>query len=117
VDTYALAQRSLFVLPASLPQDLMDAHWRELETPRTFSDAQRGQDLLQLLPEPVDRALTGPPRSQFGARSDSKPKEFVSALNNLEWLPEIVPGYGKQHCLEIRNFFRSRGGCDAPTYR
>jgi hypothetical protein len=95
----------------------MDAHWRELETPRTFSDAQRGQDLLQLLPEPVDRALTGPQRSQFGARSDSKPKEFVSALNNLEWLPEIVPGYGKQHCLEIRNFFRSRGGCDAPTYR
>jgi hypothetical protein len=117
VDTYALAQRSLFVLPASLPQDLMDAHWRELETPRTFSDAQRGQDLLQLLPEPVDRALTGPQRSQFGARSDSKPKEFVSALNDLEWLPEIVPGYGKQHCLEIRNFFRSRGGCHAPTYR
>jgi hypothetical protein len=117
VDAYALAQRSLFVLPASLPQDLTDAYWRELETPRTFSDAQRSQDLLQLLLKSVDRALTGPHTSQFGARSDSKPKEFVSALNELEWLPEIVPGYGEQHPLEIRDFFRSRGGCHAPTYR
>jgi len=117
VDAYALAQRSLFVLPASLPQDLMDAYWRELETPRTFSDAQRSQDLPQWLPKPIDRVLTGPQTSQFGARSDSKPKEFVSALNGLEWLPEVVPGYGEQHPLVIRNLFRSRGGCHAPTCR
>jgi len=117
MDAYALAQRSLFVLSASLPQDLMDAYWRELETPRTFSDAQRSQDLLQLLLKPVDRALAGPQTSQFGARSDSKSKEFVSALNDLKWLPEIVPGYGEQHPLEIRDFFRSRDGCHAPTYR
>jgi hypothetical protein len=117
VDAYALAQRSLFVLPASLPQDLMDAYRHELETSRTFPDAQRSQYLLQLLPKPVDRALTGPQTSQFGARSDSKPKEFVSALNDLEWLPEIVPSYGEQHPLEIRDLFRSCGGCHAPTCR
>jgi hypothetical protein len=68
----ALAQRSLFVLPASLPQDLIDAYWRELETLRTFSDAQRSQDLLQLLPKPVDRALTGP---QTSVLLQGKPEE------------------------------------------
>ena len=29
----------------------------------------------------------------------------MSALNDLEWLPEIVPGYDEQHPLEIRAFF------------
>jgi hypothetical protein len=117
VDAYALAQRSLLVLSAGLPQDLMDAKRRELETSRTFSDAQRSQYLLQLVPKPIDRALAGSQTSQFGARSDSKPKEFVSALNDLEWLSEVVPGYGQQHPLEIRDFFRSRGACHPPTQR
>jgi hypothetical protein len=117
VDAYAPAQRSLFVLTASLPQDLIDAHRRQLQAPRRFPDSQRSQDLLQLLLEPVDGVLTGPQISKFGARSDSKPKELVSALNDLEWLPEIVPGYGEQRCLEIRDFARSRGGCHAPSYR
>jgi hypothetical protein len=117
VDAYAPAQRSLFVLAAGLPQDLLDAYRRKLKASRAFSDAQRSQDLLELLLEPVDRVLTGSQISKFGARSDSNPEEFVSALNDLEWLPEIVPGYGEQHCLEIRDFFRSRGGCHAPTYR
>jgi hypothetical protein len=49
-----------------------------------------------LLLEPIDRILTGPERSQFGARANSKPKKFVSALNDLEWLAEIVPGYSEQ---------------------
>jgi hypothetical protein len=68
VDAYALAQRSLFVLAASLPQDLVDAYRCELEAPRAFSDAQRSQDLLQLLLKPVDSVLTGPQkvRSSFG---------------------------------------------------
>jgi hypothetical protein len=101
MDAYALAQRSLMILAVSLPEHLMDAYRRQLKTPRTFSDAQRGQDLLQLLLKSVDRPLTGPQTSQFGARSDSKPKEFVSALNDLEWLPEIVPGYGEQHPFKI----------------
>ena len=101
MDAYALAQRGPFILSASLPQDLMDAYRHELEAPRTFSDAQRSQDLLQLLLKPVDRVLTGPQKSQFGARSDSKAKKFVSALNDLEWLPEIVSGYGEQHSFKI----------------
>jgi hypothetical protein len=33
VDAYALAQRSLFVLTASLPQDLLNAYRREFEAP------------------------------------------------------------------------------------
>jgi hypothetical protein len=116
VDAYALAQRSLFVLPASLPQDLMDAYWRELETPRTFSDAQRSQDLLQLLLKPVDRILTGSQISQLGARSDSMPEEFVGALNDLEWLAKIVTRYGKQYSLEIRDFVRRSRGRHVPRY-
>jgi hypothetical protein len=117
VNAYALAQRSLPVLAASLPEHLMDAYRRQLETSPAFSDAQRSQNLFQLLLEPVDRILTGSQRSQFGARSNSKPKKFVSALHDLQWLAEIVPGYGEQHSLEIRNLFRSRGGCHFPTYR
>jgi len=54
-----------------------------------------------LLLKPVDRILTGPQISQLGARSDTKPEEFVSALNDLEWLPEIVSGYGEQHSFKI----------------
>jgi hypothetical protein len=117
VDAYAPAQRSLFVLAAGLPQDLLDAYRRKLGASRAFSDAQRSQDLLKLLLEPVDRVLTGSQISKFGARSDSNPEEFVSALNDLEWLPEIVPGYGEQHCLEIRDSVRSRGSRHAPTHR
>jgi hypothetical protein len=97
VDAYAPAQRSLFVLATSLPQDLLNAYRRKLEAPRAFLDAQRSQDLLELLLEPVDRVLTGPQTSEFGARSDSKPKEFMSALDDLEWLPEIGSGDGEQH--------------------
>jgi hypothetical protein len=117
LDAYALAQRGLFVLAASLPQHLLDAHRRQLEAPRRFSDAQRSQDLLQLLLKPVDGVLTGPQTSQFGARSDSKCKEFVSALNDLEWLPEIVPGYGEQHRLEVRDSVRPSSGRHIPRYR
>jgi hypothetical protein len=101
VDAYALAQRSLLILAASLPEHLMDAYRHELEALRRFSDAQRSQDLLQLILEPVDRVLTGPQTSQFGARSDSEPKEFVSALDDLERLPKIVTGYGEQYRLEV----------------
>jgi hypothetical protein len=61
--------------------------------------------------------LTGPQTSQFGARSDSKPKEFVSALNDLEWLPEIVPGYGEQHRLEVRDSVGPGSGRHVPGYR
>jgi hypothetical protein len=70
-----------------------------------------------LLLKPVDRILTGPQISQLGARSDTKPEEFVSALNDLEWLAKIVTRYGKQHSLEIRDFVRSRGRRHAPSYR
>jgi hypothetical protein len=114
---YALAQRNRFALSASLPQDLVDAYRPELEVPSTFSDAQRSQDLLQLILKSIDRVLTGPQTSQFGARSDSKPKEFVSALNGLEWLPEVVPGYGEQHRLEVRDSVRPGSGRHVPRYR
>jgi hypothetical protein len=117
VDAYALAQRSLFVLAASLPQHLLDAYRRQLEAPRKFSDAQRSQDLLQLLLKPVDGVLTGPQTSEFGARSDPKRKEFVSALDDLEWLPEIVSGYGEQHRLEVRDSVRPSRGRHVPRYR
>jgi hypothetical protein len=49
VNAYALGQRILLTLSAGLPQDLMDAYGLELETLSTFSDAQRSQDLLELL--------------------------------------------------------------------
>jgi hypothetical protein len=117
VDAYTLSQRRLFVLAASLPQDLMNAYRPELETPRAFSDAQRSQDLLQLLLKSVDRILTGPQIAQLGTRSDPKPQEFVSALNRLEWLAEIVPRHGKQHCLEIRDPVRLGSGRHAPSCR
>jgi hypothetical protein len=67
-----------------------------------------------LLLEPVDRVLTGPQIPRFGVRSDSKPKEFVSALNDLEWLPEIVPGYGEQHPFKIRDCVGLRNGRHSP---
>jgi hypothetical protein len=70
-----------------------------------------------LLLEPVDRILTGPQISQLGVRSDPKAEKFVSALNNLEWLAKIVTRYGKQQCLEIRDFVRSRGRRHTPRYR
>jgi len=35
--------------PAGLPQNLIDAYRLKLETLSTFSDAQRSQDLLELL--------------------------------------------------------------------
>jgi hypothetical protein len=117
VDAYAPAQRSLFVLAAGLPQDLLDAYRRKLEASRAFADAQRSQDLLQLLLKPVDRVLTGSQMSKFGARSDFKPEEFVSALDDLEWLPEIVPGYGEQHFLEVRDPVRPGSSRQAPRYR
>jgi hypothetical protein len=72
VDAYALAERSLFVLPAGLPQGLLDAYRHQIETSGAFSEAHRSQDLLQLFPEPVDRILTGSQGSQFGVRSDSQ---------------------------------------------
>ena len=49
VNAYALGQRILLTLPAGLPQNLIDAYRLKLETLSTFSDAQRSQDLLELL--------------------------------------------------------------------
>lgn len=69
VNAYSLAQRGMFVLAARLPQDLLDPHRRELQASTSFSKAQRGQDLLKLLFEPVNRALTGTQTSQFGNSS------------------------------------------------
>ncbi len=74
-------------------------------------------ELLSRNGKPVDRILIGPQISQLGTRSDPKPKELVSTLNDLEWLAEIVPRYGKQHCLEIRDPVRLGSGCHAPSCR
>jgi hypothetical protein len=114
MDAYSLAQRSMFVLPARLPQDPLDPHRRELQASASFSKAQRGQDLLQLLLEPVNRGLTGTQPSQFGARPDSMAKQFVSALDDLQWLAKIVASYGKLHRLEVRNPARSGSAGHAP---
>jgi hypothetical protein len=113
----ALAQRSVCVLAASLPQDLMNAYRSQFEMPRAFLDAQRSQDLLQSCVKPVNRILTGPQTSQFGARSHPKPEQLVSALNDLEWLSKIVTRDSEQHSLEIRDRVRLRGRRHAPGYR
>jgi hypothetical protein len=117
VDAYALAPRSLLVLAASLPQDLINAHGPQFGSLRVFSDAQRSQKLLELLLKPVDRIQTGPQISQLGTRSDPKPKELASTLDDLEWLAQIVPGYGKQHCLEIGDPMRLGRVRHAPSCR
>jgi len=102
-DGYSLAEREMFVLAASLPQDLPDAYWPKLEALRTFPNAHSHQELVQLLLEPVNRDLTGMQTSQFGTRSDSKAKQFVSTLDDLEWLAKVVAGHGEQQCLEVCN--------------
>jgi hypothetical protein len=114
VDAYSLAQRGMFVLAARLPQDLLDPHRRELQASASFSKAQRGQDLLKLLLEPVNRALTGTQTSQFGTRPDSMTKQFMSALDDLQWLAKIVASYGEQQRLELRNPARSGTAGHAP---
>jgi hypothetical protein len=106
----------MFVLAASLPQDLLYPHRHQFEAYRGLLNAHRGHELFQLFLEPVDRNLPGPQAAQLRARSNSISEAVVSALNDLEWLTKIVTGYGKQHCFEIRDFLRLRGGCHAPGY-
>jgi hypothetical protein len=53
-----------------LPQHLMNAYRLQLHFLPAFSQAQRGQQLLELPAKPVDCILTGPQMPQLGTRSN-----------------------------------------------
>jgi hypothetical protein len=96
---------------------LLDPHRRQIKAHHGLLNAHRGEELLQLFLEPVDRNLPGPQAAELRARSHSISEAFVSALNDLERLAKIVTRYGEQHCLEIRDLLRTRGSRHVATCR
>jgi hypothetical protein len=60
-----------------------------------FAESKRGKQLVELLLKPVDSALTGPQQAQLGIGPNSKAKKLVSALKDLQRLPQIVARDGK----------------------
>jgi hypothetical protein len=79
------------------------------------AEPEGGEQLIKLIPQPIDGALTGPQQAQLGFRSNAETQQLVRALDDLKWLPEIVSRYRKQHRLEIRRPFRRRLSRHAPS--
>jgi hypothetical protein len=71
-----------------LPQQGTDADRRQRQVFGLFAE-------VELFLKSVDSVLTGPQQAQFGIGPKSKAKKLVSALKDLQWLPEVVPRDGK----------------------
>ncbi len=60
---------------------------------RVLAEPEGGEQLIKLIPQPIDGALTGPQQAQLGFRSNAETQQLVRALDDLKWLPEIVSRY------------------------
>jgi hypothetical protein len=110
----ALLQGPLFVLTAGTLQQRPDAHGRQLDLFAAFTDPKCGKQLLDLLLETAHCALSAEQQTQLGIGPDTEAKKLVGALNDLQWLPKIVPCDGKQHGVELGTCSRPRKSGQPP---
>jgi hypothetical protein len=78
------------------------------------AEAKRGKQLVELLLKPVDSALTGLQQAQLEIGPNSKARKLVSALKDLQRLPQIEARDDKQQGFEIGIFLHPRSGSHAP---